>query len=476
MTDPTLRRLAASVVLPGFHGTTAPDWLLRELDGGLAGVCLFGQNVADPDQLRRLNASLHATRDGVLVTADEEGGSVTRLDVAGGSPWPGHAALGRLDDLAATEAVGRGIGARARDLGVDVVLGPVVDVDSEPDNPVIGERSFGADPVLVGRHAAAYVRGLHAGGAAGCAKHFPGHGATRTDSHVDLPVLDVDAATYRARDLAPFAAAVAAGVDLVMTAHVVVRALDDQPATMSPTVLRLLREELAFDGVIVTDAVDMRAISDGVGRAQGSVRALLAGVDLICIGNPAFPHGYDDEQAALEVIEAVAAGVPGERLEEASARLAGVRVPEGESPAGDDEALTWGAEAARRALTTRGDVVLGPETRVLLAPQETSYAAGRRPSMLARELSGVVEVADVDEALRAASGAGRLAVAVEGRGGPTGRSVVDAVLAARPDAVLVHLGPHDHRGADHAHLVVSHSGGRASARAVARTLTGEGVA
>ena len=266
MTDPALRRLALAVVLPGFVGTTVPDWLRRRLDDGLAGVCLFGQNVADDAQVTALGAALHDVRPDVLVTADEEGGSVTRLDAAAGSPWPGHASLGALDDLDVTEGVARGLGAAARERGVDVVLGPVVDVGSEPDNPVIGERSFGADPALVGRHGAAFVRGLQDAGVAACAKHFPGHGATRTDSHLDLPVIDVDEATWRARDLAPFADAVAAGVRCVMTAHVVVSCLDDVPATLSGRALGLLRTELGFDGVVLTDALDMRAISDGVGR------------------------------------------------------------------------------------------------------------------------------------------------------------------------------------------------------------------
>ncbi len=304
--DPGLRRLASAVVLPGFPGVTVPPWLQQRLEHGLAGVCLFGQNVeGGPDQVRELTAALHAARPGMLITSDEEGGAVTRLDFGTGSPWPGHATLGALDDTDATTRVAAGLGARARDLGVDVVLAPVVDVGSEPDNRVIGERSFGADAELVSRHGAAFVRGLQSSGVAACAKHFPGHGATRVDSHVALPVIDVDEATYRARDLAPFAAAVDAGVRCVMTAHVVVRCLDDRPATMSGTVIGLLRDELGFDGVVLSDALDMRAISAGVGRAAGAVAALGAGVDLLCIGNPVFPEQYAAEAVLDEVVDAV---------------------------------------------------------------------------------------------------------------------------------------------------------------------------
>ncbi len=467
--DPTLRRLASAVVLPGFVGTTAPDWLLRMLDEGLAGVCLFGQNIEHPDQVRDLTAALHGVRPGVLVTADEEGGTVTRLDADAGSPWPGHAALGALDDLTTTQEVARGIAARARSLGVDVVLGPVVDVHSEPDNPVIGERSFGADPVLVGRHAMAFVRGLHAGGVAACAKHFPGHGATRTDSHVTLPELDVDEATYRARDLAPFAAAVAAGVDCVMTAHVVVRSLDAQPATMSAPVLRLLRDELAFTGVVVSDALDMRAIADRVGRAQGAVQALAAGVDLLCVGNPAFPDAYADAEAAEEVVAAVAAGVPGARLEEAAARVAALALPPAVAPLDDHAALAVGSDAATRALSVTGSVRVGSDALVLLAPPETSYAAGRRASALSG-LVPTVPVADADDAAALAGAAPQVVIVVEGRSGPVSRRVVASVLTVRPDAVVVHLGLADADGPTPARMLVTHGGGRAAAVAVQRAL------
>ncbi|NUR05879.1 MAG: glycoside hydrolase family 3 protein, partial [Nocardioidaceae bacterium] len=318
---------ALPVLLPGFEGTTLPSWLASRLADGLAGVCLFGQNVASDEQLRALTGSVHAARPGALVASDEEGGSVTRVDLATGSRWPGHGTLGALDDERATYDVALGLGQRARDLGVDLVLAPVLDVSSEPDNPVIGVRSFGATTELVARHGVAFVRGLQDAGVLACGKHFPGHGATRTDSHVALPVLDVDEATWRARDLPPFAAAVRAGTRSLMTAHVVVRTLDDRPATLSPVLLGLLRDELGFEGVVVTDALDMQAISAGVGRAAGAVAALAAGADLLCIGNPAFPGGYDAEavldEIAAAVETAVADGVlPAERLAEATTRVA----------------------------------------------------------------------------------------------------------------------------------------------------------
>jgi beta-N-acetylhexosaminidase len=480
--DPGLRRLASSVVLPGFPGATVPRWLEQRLADGLAGVCLFGQNVESADQVRELTAALHAARPGVLITSDEEGGSVTRLDGRTGSPWPGHATLGALDDTGATSRVAAGLGARARALGVDVVLAPVVDVGSEPDNPVIGERSFGADPALVSRQGAAFVQGLQSGGVAACAKHFPGHGATRVDSHVALPVIEVDEKTYRARDLAPFAAMVEAGVRCVMTAHVVVRCLDDRPATMSRRVIGLLRDELGFDGVVLTDALDMRAISAGVGRDAGAIEALDAGVDLLCIGNPGFPDPYDAETVLDEVVDAVVraladGAVPVARLEQAAARVAGLADSLGPAPdevLDDAAALRLGSEVARSALSVRGEVRVDGPALVLVARPELSYAAGGRDSVLAellRERPGwqVAEVADGDDAAsRAAAATGQVVLVVEGRSTPAGAKVVDAVLTAAPGAVVVH----QDRGPDAARSVQTYGGGAATAHAVAELLGG----
>lgn len=477
--DPGLRRLAAGVVLPGFVGTTVPDWLRRALEQGLAGVCLFGQNVDDDAQVTALGAALHGVRRGVLVAADEEGGAVTRLDARTGSPWPAHATLGALDDEVTTARVARALGSAARARGVDLVLGPVADVGSEPDNPVIGERSFGADAAGVGRHVAAFVRGLQDAGVAACAKHFPGHGATRTDSHLALPVIDVDEPTWRARDLAPFADAVAAGVRCVMTAHVVVSCLDELPATLSARVLGLLRTELGFDGVVLTDALDMRAISDGVGLSGGAVRALAAGADLLCLGNPAFPDPYDDEAALEEVIgavvEAVRAGdLERARLEEAAARVAVL----GEWSAGrrpvallGTEDDGFGVEVARRALAVHGCPRLAPGGRLLVAEPETSYAAGRSPSLVARLAPDRADVVhDPAEAARLAREATDVAVLVEGRAGAGTRAVVDAVLAERADAVVVRLGLDDPDAPPPTRGVRAHGGGLAATTAVLEAL------
>ncbi len=485
-----LRSLALSVLLPGFTGTAPPEWVRRTLAEGLAGVCLFGQNVEGPEQVRALTRALRATRPDLLVASDEEGGSVTRLDAGLGSPWPGAATLGALDEVDATYATALGLGRQARAAGVDLVLAPVLDVNSEPDNPVIGVRSFGADPDLVSRHGVAFVRGLRDAGVTACAKHFPGHGATRTDSHVGLPVLDVDVDTWRARDLPPFAAAVEAGVPAVMTAHVVVRALGDDPATTSAPVLGLLRDELGFAGVVVSDALDMRAISDGMGWAAGAVRALAAGVDLLCVGNPAFPDGYDEVAAVEEIVAAVVAAVeagslPLTRLEEASRRVAALAA-RWSSASGPPVAETretmlgQGAATAADALRVRGDVRLDGDVLVLVPRPVTGYAAGHKPSALVAELQRrrpgwrYADVADADLATAEARAAdGRpVALVLEGADSARSAAVARAVLAEVPDAVVVYGGlrREDDPGSRTVH---THGTGAATAVAAADVLLGE---
>ncbi|WP_375387999.1 beta-N-acetylhexosaminidase [uncultured Amnibacterium sp.] len=317
-----VRRLAAGVLLPGFDGAGLTDSVRALLEDGLAGVALFGQNVETPEQVRALTDAIRAVRRDAVIAIDEEGGDVTRLHMPDGSPEPGNGVLGRIDDPARTAASAARIGAELAAAGVTLDLAPTADVNSNEDNPVIGARSFGLDPDLVARHTRAWIVGLHATGVAACAKHFPGHGDTAVDSHLGLPVVDVDLETLRARDLPPFVAAISAGVAAVMTSHIVVPQLDPGvPATMSPRILTgLLREELGFRGVIVTDALDMAGASAEVGIPTAAVRALQAGADLLCLGRWS-------EQHVEPVLDAIVAAVasdelPRNRLEDAVARIA----------------------------------------------------------------------------------------------------------------------------------------------------------
>ena len=316
--------LAADVsatLQPGFSGTTVPDWVVRAHAGGLVSLCLYGDNVAPGAGLRDLCASLHDRLPGVLLATDEEGGDVTRIHYPEGSTVPGNAVLGRLDDVELTRATAASLGAELAALGIGLDLAPSVDVNSSPSNPVIGVRSFAASPALVADHGAAFVEGLQSAGVAACAKHFPGHGDTTADSHHALPRVDVPLDVLRERELAPFRAAVEAGVRTVMTSHIVVSSLDpERPATFSPTVIGVLRNELDFEGVVVSDALDMAGASAETGIPEAAVRALLAGVDLLCLGS----NTGELRWAAIHdaVTDAVATGrLPRERVAEAAARV-----------------------------------------------------------------------------------------------------------------------------------------------------------
>ncbi|OAN35218.1 glycoside hydrolase family 3 N-terminal domain-containing protein [Microbacterium sp. H83] len=285
MTD-DLTRLANGVLWPGFLGTEAPEWLLHELRDGLAGVVYFGQNVGDG--LAGLSEAIIRANPDALIGIDEEGGSVTRLESATGSTLPGAAQLGRIDDVAATRATGAELARRLVDVGANVVLGPVADVNTDARNPVIGVRSFGGDAELVARHVIAEIEGIQSAPVAACVKHFPGHGDTHLDSHHALPVISLDIGEFERVHLEPFRRAVAAGVDSIMTAHIVVPEWGPEPATLNPRVLGMLRD-WGFEGVIISDALDMAAIRETVGLGGGAARALAAGADLLCIGNPTNP-------------------------------------------------------------------------------------------------------------------------------------------------------------------------------------------
>jgi beta-N-acetylhexosaminidase len=322
--DPGLRRLALRTLLAAFPGATVPPWAGDLLLDGLAGHTLFGGNVVDPGQVADLTAQLRSARADVLIAIDEEGGDVTRLGHRTGSAYPGNAALGAAGNLDLTRRVYAAIGADLAAAGINLDLAPTVDVNTADDNPIIGTRSFGADPELVARHTAAAVTGLQSSGVAACAKHFPGHGATVTDSHLELPTVDVPLSLLRSRDLPPFAAAVEAGVKSVMSAHIRVPQLTgDGPATFSRTALTgLLRHELGFRGVIVTDALEMRGAAGAAGSIpRAAVAALAAGADLLCIG----------AVVDRELVEAIAAEIAAatgdgrlslDRLEDAAERNA----------------------------------------------------------------------------------------------------------------------------------------------------------
>jgi beta-N-acetylhexosaminidase len=314
-----------ATLLPGFAGTELPAWLRHRLRAGLGGVCLFAQNISSTEQLRALTDSITAENPYAVIAIDEEGGDVTRLFAAAGAPFPGNAVLGRMDDLDNTRETAAAIGWSLRGAGCTVNFAPCVDVNSRSDNPVIGVRSFGSDTEMVARHGRAWVAGLQSTGVAASAKHFPGHGDTAQDSHVSLPVVNRSLAELRERELRPFAAAIEAECRVIMTSHVLLPQLDgNHPATMSRVVLHdLLRGELDFSGVVVSDALDMAGASSSSGMAGAAVAALQAGCDLLCLGTENTDGQLTDIERAVK--SAVAEGtVSSERVSEAAGRVRGL--------------------------------------------------------------------------------------------------------------------------------------------------------
>jgi beta-N-acetylhexosaminidase len=358
---------AAACLFPGFDGETVPDWVKRLLAEGLGGVVLYGQNIRDPEQVAELTAALRTERPELIVATDEEGGDVTRLEAGSGSSFPGNFALGAVDDPALTRRVGAAIGGELAAVGIDLDLAPVADVVVDPASAIVGVRSFGSNPQVVARQVAAFVEGLQSVGVAACAKHFPGHGETVADSHLELPYSDASLEVLRERALPPFAAAVEAGVRAVMTAHIRFGAFGDEPATWNSAVVELLRTELDFDGVVMTDALEMEGAGGPDGVQHSAVRALTAGADALCLGAALTQEQVEGVHAA------VASGVPEERLGEAAGRVADLTAWTSPQPLRDRDA---GAEAARRALRVEGDVALGADPLVVELRAEPSIAAG----------------------------------------------------------------------------------------------------
>ena len=468
-----LERLASSCILPGFEGPVVPDWVRRRLSEGLGGVVVYAWNVESRDQLRALTDDLRSERDGVLIAIDEEGGDVTRLEAATGSSYPGNGALGVVDDPELTERVGTSMGAELAAAGINLDFAPVADVNTNPLNPVIGIRSFGADGALVARHVAAFVRGLQRAGVAACAKHFPGHGTTSVDSHLALPV--VDSIDHVA--LEPFRAAIAGGVQSIMTAHIVVRTLGDSPATISREILHdVLRDELGFRGLVVTDALEMNAISATVGVEEGAVRAIGAGADALCLGHDLF------DDPVLGVRDALVAAVRGgrlmeERLAEAAERVAAVTAWASEPRPTARVDRDAGRDAARRALRVEGDARPERPPLVVELEPETGMAAGRLPQRPGEWFRAVVPDAnlvrfdatrvDLDLPL---DGRQLVVIARDAHRHAWERGAIEALTARAPDAIVIEIGASHWRPPAAATYVATHGAARVNLESAAEAL------
>jgi beta-N-acetylhexosaminidase len=470
-----LERLALGCVLASFPGPVVPDWVRRAAGEGLGGVVLFGDNIVDDDQVSALTARLREARADVVIATDEEGGDVTRLEARTGSSYPSPAALGALDDVAATGAVARSLGRRLRSVGIDLDLAPCADVNSNPANPVIGVRSCGAEPDVVARYVAAFVCGLQHAGVASCLKHFPGHGDTSVDSHLDLPVVGAPAEVLARRELVPFRAGIEAGAAAVMTSHLVVRAFDHRPATLSRRILvDLLRAELGFTGVVVSDALDMAGVSRGVGIPAAAVGALAAGADVLCLG------ARKDEGLVGAVVAAIVASVrAGDLAEERVAEAAGRRltVP----GAADDSVEVDLVDVARRAIAIDGHpfaplrhaVVLTcrPPTGIAVGDVPWGVAEPLRsldPTVVSHDVDGP---ADVGRIVRESGERPLVVVVRDAHRHPWQRAVLDAVRLARPDAITVEMGwPGGTAVAGRGTHIRTYGAARVSAEALARVL------
>ena len=371
----TPAQLAGSLLCVGFPGDSpenAPLEELRELAPGA--VILFSRNVSTPERTRELVDAIRGTVSGVVVAIDQEGGRVARLR-RGVLAFPSAMAVAASGNAADAELLALGLAGDLRRAGVDLNLAPVADLALSPPSTVIGTRAYSDDPLRAAEFVAATVRGLQRGGVAATLKHFPGHGATATDSHEALPELDVAETTLRKREFVPFEAGIAAGARAVMMGHLLVRALDsDFPASLSRRVVgEFLRGELGFDGVVVTDCLQMDAIASGIGTIRAAVTALAAGADLITISHDLAVAGAtrDAIVAAVDAAELSRAS-----LEKAALRVGGLR-SESAAPAEEFNAQATVRRIVRSAITSvRGEPVLSRSWPVNVVSFEGSFGDG----------------------------------------------------------------------------------------------------
>ena len=324
MSPQPLRRRIGQLLIGSFSGSDVPvemRALAREFD--LGGITVFNRlgNIETPDQVAGL--SFDVRNLGVELPAwvgiDQEGGRVARLR----SPfteWPPMAVLGRSDDPALARKFAAALAAELAAVGISLDYAPVLDIHTNPKNPVIGDRALGEKPETVSKLGRVIIEELQRAGVAACGKHFPGHGDTATDSHLELPIVEHAPDRLRAIEFAPFKAAIEARVSFIMTAHVLVVSIDEErPATLSPKIVqRILREELGFTGVIVSDDLEMKAITNAYSPGEAAVEAIAAGCDtlLMCGGGEAsnieaqgialeaLIHAVEDERLPLKRVEA----------------------------------------------------------------------------------------------------------------------------------------------------------------------------
>ncbi len=489
-----LRRLAAGVVVTGFDATSLDDAALARLRRTpFAGFILFARNIESLAQVRELTNALRTFGDPPpLLTIDQEGGRVARIR-DGVEELPSMMALGATRDPSLALRAGEQLAFDLRRGGFGHDFAPVLDLALHPMNTVIGARAFGQWPALVTEMAGAFVRGLQRGGVAATLKHFPGHGDTSVDSHLELPVIRADTATLRARDLAPFQA-LSAQAASIMAAHVVAQAFDEAvPASLSPRLLtNLLRGEWQYDGVCFTDCMQMSAIENGIGTLNGVAAAIAAGADCAIVS-----HDLELAEASAQHLAAeVDAGrIPHARLEEAFARVMRLRRAAAEPIALDAPALHphVGREIARRAVTRiRGIAHADPTASIVISFSGTTTEGAQGTleahASLGSQAPALQEhVAPLDPAgeditalLAAIANSRRRPIVLMRRAHliPTQARAVAAILERFPDALVVSVRePYDCALFPQAqHLLATYGDNAVSFGGLADAIFGDGVA
>ncbi len=296
-TKEDVRRAIGYMLIGRYHGMEPGAEVREVLQSGMCrNIIEFADNTKDLEQLAENHRQFTEWSGGCLFSVDQEGGRVQRIK-APLTVYPPMGVLAQKNDSELMELVGKAMALELRALGYHIDFAPVADVNSNPDNPVIGDRSFGNSPEKVALLSCAFIKGLQAGGIAACAKHFPGHGDSSKDSHKELPIIALNLDEIRAIHWPPFKAAAAAGVALMMSAHLLVPALDGvRPATLSPTIIGRLREEIGFNGPVASDALDMGALSE-IPLEKRAIGAVLADLDLLTLCG-----GISDVPAAFEAL------------------------------------------------------------------------------------------------------------------------------------------------------------------------------
>lgn len=400
----TLEEKVGQMFWIGLPGTTVPAETEAMLRGAKAGgVILFGRQGSDPKGLRDLTGIMQTMvrererfTPGLLISIDQEGGHVQRL----GSPftaWPGNMAIGATGSAAYAEQVARAMAREMLAAGVNTNLAPDADVNINPENPVIGIRSFGEDPAAVARLVNAAVKGFQAEQVSAVAKHFPGHGDTNLDSHKALPAIPHGMDRLSKVELVPFQSAMEAGVDAIMTAHIIFPAVatDGLPATLSPKVLQgLLRDKLGYQGVVVTDAMEMKAISDHYGVEKGLIMSIQAGADVVLV-----TESFAQQQSLhAAVVKAVNDGqIPLGRIDDAVRRITALKIKRGlvpgKSPPQAQTNVIGAEDHQQLALKVGADaltLVRNKHLPLKLKPDQQVLAVG--PSYAARTSEGVKDV------------------------------------------------------------------------------------